>query len=282
VATAAVGIPVVLALIYAGGWYLQGAVALLILLGLREYYRLARDAGRRVIPAIGYLVALPVALTPPRYQLIPTLALLLVWASVELTRLAISFFRSPKTRLTETLQAHQANATIFGLVYVAWTLAHVTLLRGSRTDAVLLFGRHLVVTGGACWLFLVFATCWGMDTAAYSVGKMWGRRKLCPKISPGKTVEGSIAALFAAVLIVSGLGWWFGSLLWQWQAALLGVILGVVGQLGDLSESKLKRWAGVKDSGAILPGHGGILDRFDSLLFCAPVAYYYLRIVVGG
>jgi phosphatidate cytidylyltransferase len=154
-------------------------------------------------------------------------------------------------------------------------IVYLRLLDGASVSVM-----RVALPSGACWLFLVFAACWAMDTAAYAVGKKWGKRKLCPAISPGKTVEGSVAGLLAAVVVVAvfgrvlGLGAHFG--------VVLGALLGIVGQLGDLTESRLKRWAGVKDSGAILPGHGGVLDRFDSLLFCAPMAYCYLRFVVGG
>jgi phosphatidate cytidylyltransferase len=132
---------------------------------------------------------------------------------------------------------------------------------------------------GAGWLALVVAACWAADTAAYAVGKTLGRHKLCPSISPGKTVEGAVGGLIGAMLLTFLLGQWLG--LPTGHALALGALLGVAGQLGDLAESKLKRWAGVKDSGSILPGHGGVLDRFDSLLVNAPLAYYYLRFIAG-
>jgi len=133
---------------------------------------------------------------------------------------------------------------------------------------------------GACWLFLVFAACWAGDSAAYAVGRTWGHRKLWPTVSPGKTVEGALAGLLASIVIVAVLAWVFGVALYFGLA--LGVLMGVGGQLGDLAESKLKRWAGVKDSGSLLPGHGGVLDRFDSLLVNAPLAYFFLRAVLWG
>jgi len=282
--TAAVGIPVVLLLIYFGGWWLAAATALLAIIALWEFYRLVQagmDAGLgspaalsawdlRFIRAIGYGLALDMPLT----ALLGPGPFLLWFGLVAVGFLILVFvLTSRRTRAASVRPILPIGALALPALFSC--IVYLRLLDGTPVSVM-----RVTLPPGACWLFLVFATCWAMDTAAYAVGKKWGKRKLCPTISPGKTVEGSLAGLLAALLIVSGLGWWFGLPLRQ--GLLLGLILGVVGQLGDLAESKLKRWAGVKDSGAILPGHGGVLDRFDSLLFCAPAAYYYLRLAVGG
>ncbi len=274
VLTAAVGIPLALLLIYLGGWYLAAIVSLLSLVGLREYYRLAAACGARVRPVIGYLLALPVLLTPPPYQLIPVFALLFLWALVETVQLAVCLFRFRGKRFADILQGLPQNETAFGLLYVAWTFAHVTLLRASGQDSVPLLGTRFSVAAGACRLTLVIVACWATDIGAYAVGSTMGRHKLWPAVSPGKTIEGAVGGLLAAVLVTAFLGWWFG--LPVVRGVVLGGLLGVCGQLGDLSQSAFKRRAGVKDSGAILPGHGGVLDRFDSLLINAPVGFYYL------
>lgn len=135
------------------------------------------------------------------------------------------------------------------------------------------------VPQGAGWLALAVAACWTTDSAALVVGKTLGSHKLWPSVSPGKTIEGSVGGLLGSVLVTLWLGRWLG--LSTGHALALGCALGIVGQLGDLAESKLKRWAGVKDSGSILPGHGGMLDHFDSLLANGPFAYYYLRLFAG-
>ena len=288
--TAAVGIPVTLLVIYAGGWWLVGAAALLSVLALRELYRMTLRHwppwAARLLPVFssvrwaGY--GLAIALPAAHVQVLlggreARFAELILASTLVLTGVAAAAARvlpaGHPARLTH------AWVTCLGTLYLPALFSYLVRLRalGEETDA--LRGLDMVIPSGIFWLLLVFATCWTMDTAAYGVGRKWGKRKLCPTVSPGKTVEGSIAALMASVFIVCGLGWWFGLPLWQ--GLLLGMILGVVGQLGDLAESKLKRWAGVKDSGAMLPGHGGVLDRFDSLLFNAPVAYYYLWYVVG-
>jgi phosphatidate cytidylyltransferase len=125
---------------------------------------------------------------------------------------------------------------------------------------------------GLAWALLVILATWVGDTAAYFVGRTWGKRKFAPGISPNKTIEGAAGGLVGSICVcaltfqVSGLGiWWLGS--------IIGGVLGVAGQIGDLAESFLKRQAGVKDSGAMIPGHGGILDRIDALLFAFPVGF---------
>jgi phosphatidate cytidylyltransferase len=264
--------------IYLGGWYLAALVTALSLLGLREYYRLAAASGSRVRPVIGYLVALPVTLTPVPYTLLAMLLLVCAWAAGELF-LMVGYVVGAR-RLAGIENAKRTDATLMGLLYISFLLGHVNLLRAVSGNAVWLSVLRADVPFGAGLVALVVIACWATDTGAFAVGKAIGRHKLCPKISPGKTVEGAAAGLVAAVLVTASIGRWLGLPLVH--GVLLGVMLGVVGQLGDLYESSLKRKAGVKDSGALLPGHGGVLDRFDSLLFNAPVAFYYLSAVVGG
>lgn len=122
---------------------------------------------------------------------------------------------------------------------------------------------------------MAFASCWIGDTAAYLVGRAIGRHKLCPELSPAKTIEGAVAGLLAP----AAFGWWWGTEflhLAPWVAALLGAALGFAGIVGDLLESVLKRWAGVKDSSRLLPGHGGMLDRMDSGFLAAPLLQFAL------
>jgi phosphatidate cytidylyltransferase len=151
-------------------------------------------------------------------------------------------------------------ATLLGVGYVGWLLGHALWLRA--------------LPGGAEWMLLLVAVTSVGEIAAYAVGSTVGRRKLAPRVSPGKTVEGAVAQL-AASLVTGVLG-----LHWLLPAeppalgALIGLCLGVAGQIGDLVESLLKRSVGSKDAGQLIPGHGGILDRIDGLLFNTPVLYY--------
>ncbi len=278
VLTAAVGVPLTLLVIYLGGWYLAGFVTVLAILGLREYYGLSRASGDRVRPTLGYLLVLPITLTPAPYTMVPLLLVVCVWALGELA-LMLRHLICMKC-LAGIDDAGWRNATLLGLLYLPVLLGHMNLLRAIPGDDVSLpAGISTAIPLGAGLLALVVAACWGSDTAAYFVGRAIGRHKLWPRMSPGKTIEGGVGGLVAAVALTVILGNWLGLPLAH--SLVLGAILGLVGQFGDLFESSLKRGAGAKDSGALLPGHGGVLDRFDSLLFCAPAAYYYLRCAVG-
>lgn len=154
--------------------------------------------------------------------------------------------------------------TIAGIIYIGWLLSHLVALRGLED------GRN--------WVFLALLANFGSDTAAYFAGRALGRHKLAPSISPGKTWEGTIAGLLGAVVIslLFTLSWPLGLPISYGAAIILGLLISVFGQLGDLVESLLKRNMGVKDSGRLLPGHGGALDRIDSVVFAGVVVYYYV------
>ena len=129
-------------------------------------------------------------------------------------------------------------------------------------------------------MLLAFLLTWSCDTGAYTVGRLFGRTRPWARISPRKSLEGSAGGLASAVLAAFVARAWFAPFLSAWDAAALGLGVGVFAQVGDLVESMLKRDAGQGDSSDIIPGHGGILDRFDSLYFAAPLVFYYLKIVV--
>jgi len=150
--------------------------------------------------------------------------------------------------------------TMTGILYVGWLLSYLVALRGF--DA------------GRDWVFLALFTTFGSDTAAFFVGKALGRHHLAPSISPGKTWEGAIAGVLGAI-IVSLIFTVFMPLSYG-QAIFLGLLVSIFGQLGDLVESLFKRNMGVKDSGKLIPGHGGFLDRIDSVVFAGVVVYYYV------
>jgi len=153
-----------------------------------------------------------------------------------------------------------------GVFYVGWPLAHIALLR--------------FLPEGRSWLILVFACTWASDTGAYLVGSVVGRRKLAPSISPGKTVEGALGAVAVTAATAGGVQSLTDLPIALPWAVLLGVVMSVAAQLGDLSESYLKRAVGAKDSGHLLPGHGGLLDRIDGLMWVT-VVVYYVAVFVG-
>ena len=163
--------------------------------------------------------------------------------------------------------ASDVSALLSGLVYVPVMVCVWPLLKRD-------FGPH--------WLTVTLSTAFLSDTVAYFAGRAFGKHPLYPQVSPKKTLEGSVGGLVGGVLAQVGMGtyWLLGDELPLLHALILGVMGSILGQVGDLVESMLKRNYGVKDSGAILPGHGGMLDRIDALIFVAPMVYYYLVFVV--
>ena len=156
---------------------------------------------------------------------------------------------------------------LFGVLYIGYMLGHLLWLRN----------RH----DGALLVFFVLLVTWAGDAAAYYTGRRWGSRPLAPQISPNKTREGFLGGLIAAP-IAAWLGHlWFLPAVTPLDCLILGLLLTVLGLMGDLSESALKRQAGVKDSGSLIPGHGGMFDRIDSLLLTVPAFYYYMAFLKG-
>ena len=154
--------------------------------------------------------------------------------------------------------------TIAGILYIGWLLSHLVALRG--------------LADGRNWVFFALFITWASDTTAFFIGKKLGRHKLAPNISPGKTWEGTIGGILGAIImsILFFSPTPFHLPLIHWQAILLSILVSIVGQAGDLVESLLKRNMGVKDSGKLVPGHGGFLDRIDSVVFTGIVVYYYV------
>jgi phosphatidate cytidylyltransferase len=165
---------------------------------------------------------------------------------------------------------------VAGVIYIGWLLGFIVALRGLGDSRAALTQLDY----GGKWVFFALLTTFGSDTTSFFVGRAIGKRKLAPSISPGKTWAGAIGGLFGAVAVgllfllnhplslASQLNWW--------QAVILGLLVSIFGQLGDLVESLLKRNTGVKDSGTLIPGHGGVLDRMDSVVFAVVVVYYWV------
>jgi phosphatidate cytidylyltransferase len=156
--------------------------------------------------------------------------------------------------------------SIFGVLFIGWNLSHLILLR--------------LLPAGPSYILFLCAVVWVGDSAAMYVGKSLGRYKMAPAISPGKTWEGAVGGAVGGVLAaVWSAGFWLPHL-GLWQCVMLGLCISLAAQMSDLGESMLKRYAGVKDSGGLIPGHGGILDRIDSLLFAAPTLVYVLQVLM--
>lgn len=273
VVVAAVGIPLAVGAVFLGGWVLAALLVAIAVLGTLEFYRMAEHREARPLPYLGaataagfvVLAALNPDAGPAGYGVLVTVATLGI-ATVAIW-----------TRGVEGQPLLSVSTTLTGAVYAGALLSFGIFLRHLPGNQGALHGTALV--------FAPVLLTWTSDTFAYFVGRRWGTRKLIPRVSPGKTVQGAIGAVVGSVLVgaayslvLQSFGSYRTTLL---QAAFLGLVVSVAAQVGDLAESLLKRDAGVKDSGKLLPGHGGALDRFDSLLFTLPLAYFFFRYWVG-
>jgi phosphatidate cytidylyltransferase len=260
VATAAVVLPALLAAFFLGPPLLAaGIAAVAVVIGLGEFFALMKARGLAPFPVPGVVLLAAIFVDVAR-PVVPAS----LWPAVALVILASLLPRGADFATT----VPSAALSLLGAAYLGSLGGSVAALRLLHPD-----------TEGAWRLVLLLAIVMGSDTAAFFAGNAIGRHKLAPGISPGKTIEGAVGALLggvAAAAIVRSLGL---PLVPMIHALLLGLAVSVLGIAGDLVESLLKRWAGVKDSGALFPGHGGMLDRLDSVLFGAPVLYYYFALV---
>lgn len=291
---AVVGIPVVAMVIYVGGWLLAGFLALAAALGAREVYGFAREAGIRPFTVLGMAGAglfVVAAALSGGYGGWAELGWGVLLGLVLMGFGAAVWARGPGGR---PLVA--ASVTVAGAAYIGGALAFAVLLRevpeALAPSGVGVEGSDSGAQGtspallGTLLLALPIFVAWVGDAAAFFVGRRWGRRKLIPAVSPKKTVEGGVSGLAASV-VAAGL---YAPLVLSatpfavsWAGALLmGLLLGAAAQVGDLMISVLKREAGVKDSGGLIPGHGGVLDRLDSLFTAVPMAYLLILAAERG
>jgi phosphatidate cytidylyltransferase len=264
VLTALILAPLVLALVFLGPkWLITTTVAAVAMLAGWEFLGLAERCGAK--PSRIAVVVAIAALFVGNFQWPDQTAV--IFGLLSLGLLVYCTFRSPVERVLL-----DASTSIFGLCYAGLTLIAVPMLRDEAN------GPSLVV--------FLLCVVWAGDIAALYIGRSWGRRKLAPALSPNKTWVGSLGSVVGSLLITAAL-FWLGALLAQWNFVklsfseevwwywpLLAVVVNLAAQVGDLAESALKRSAGVKDSGNLLPGHGGVLDRIDALLLAAPVLWY--------
>jgi phosphatidate cytidylyltransferase len=243
-------LPPALLLVYGGDWWLFGLAAVAAVIALHEFYGLTRPL-RPVLLAgyFGTLAALLGAEWGPDWALAGFLSTF---------GFAFAFKGAAGVRPTMVSVA----ATVLGVAWIGLGLAHVILIRE--------ISEH-----GALAVFTVVLTVFASDTAAYAAGRLFGRHKMAPRTSPGKTWEGFVAGTIVA-LLVPFFALYEESLLDVPQSLALGAAIAIAAPIGDLFESALKRDAGVKDTGRLLLGHGGMLDRIDALLFAAVVSYYLL------
>ncbi len=266
VLVALIGAPIVLGLIWIGDAALATMVAALAALGAWEFYRLASAGGATpMVPVgVGLAAVLPLAVHAQVLGLIRIPPVAGVLAVIGVLALAIWLRGVPGKPLSA------ASTTVFGVLYTSATLCFAYALR---------YHNYAVGdTAGALAVIVPVVLTWASDTGAYFSGRVIGGRRLIPSVSPGKTVAGAIGAVVTTVIATWAITHWLFAPKAQlaftpWGLVIFGVVISVTAQIGDLAESLLKREAGVKDSGTLLPGHGGVLDRLDSLYFVLPMAY---------
>ncbi|MBC8200274.1 MAG: phosphatidate cytidylyltransferase [Desulfobacterales bacterium] len=265
--TAIVALPLVILLICKGGSILFAIfICIVCMLALAEYFRIVFNIRGKSecsnsfsFQILAYVFGLMIILAAyiNSFDIIFGLIILnLILSGL----ISLSYFKTNPSVIE--LTARQ----VLGIIYIPLFLSCMVLI---RNDA-----------DGIAWIFFLLVLVFAGDTGAFYVGRLFGRHKLCPAVSPGKTIEGAIGGLTATLgagLIFMN---YFLKSLPLWPGILFFLSIGVVGQVGDLFESELKRYSGVKDSGSILPGHGGILDRIDALLFAAPVAYFFKEYIL--
>ncbi len=261
-------VPILIRLAWAGGLAFWLLVAIEVTLGLLEFYRMMESKGLKPYRLVGLTASLGLCwvLFQPHAQRSDFLltALLLLVLGLELRRPA------------EVGRVEHLAVTAFGVIYVGWLSGFLVQLRELPHH----LGQPYAL--GMGYVLLAFFITWSCDTGGYAVGRLFGRIRPWRHISPRKSLEGSLGCMLFAVGAAFAARAWFASYLQAWDALTLGVLVGLFAQVGDLVESLLKRDTGLHASSDSIPGHGGVLDRFDSLYFAAPVVYYYLRFAVFG
>lgn len=267
VLTAAVGIPFAIYVVNYGGLLFYLVLNLLALAGLLELHAMFRRLGLTPSFALSSVISL-LMLAVANFGNVDEMSFLI-------TVLIIGVLSMLVLR-KNALPVPDAAITILSTFYAGWLFTFLILLRNISTDIITTpLGQ---ISAGAAFTWMALTATWANDTSAYFVGSALGKHKLCPEISPGKTVEGAIGGLAGSIIISMIIGMLVHvSLI---HSVMLGFLTGLAAPMGDLVESTFKRYTGVKDSGNIFPGHGGVLDRFDSMLFVAPVVYYYLKFFI--
>jgi phosphatidate cytidylyltransferase len=284
IVSAVVAIPLALGMIIIGGWYFTLGIGVIVFLGQREYFQLVRAKG--IAPAAKTTLVLSQLLLVTA-AIAPTLT----DAVFPLTGALICFYLLFQPKLATIADI---STSILGLFYGGYLPSYWIRLRVGFAPASMpvsiassnlplmgfwpeswthlkLFPPALIIT------FLAFGCIIAADICAYIMGKWFGRTQLS-HISPKKTVEGTVFGILGSIAVAEIGAWYLEWPYWQMTGLILGILIGIVSLLGDLTESMMKRDAGVKDSGQLIPGHGGILDRTDSYVFTAPLVYYFVTL----
>ncbi len=245
-----IGFGLLLFIVYKGGILLNLSIYIVAMIGIRELYKAFEKIDISPIYLIGYIGTTILFLV---FAYNPNLIKVALSVSIIFTLCLIVF--------AENINIKDVGLTLLGILYIPFLLFHIIYL------------------GNTKYIWLIFIISFGTDTFAYITGNLIGKRKLSPNVSPNKTVEGSIGGIIGAILLsfiyanVNDIGKTI-------DIMIIAFIGSIISQIGDLTASKIKRYAGIKDYGFIMPGHGGVLDRFDSIIFATPVIYYYISIFI--
>ena len=272
VLSAIIIVPILFASIWFSNPWFSIVVAIAALLGVIEFYAMVDRTGWQPLAIFGTLWTLFFifnAYYAPKYSsnniyILVTSAL--IASAVALSLVWVLFLRSSSKKVMISWAASMA-----GIFYMGWLLSYW----------VLIMNHYGGDWDGRDWVILALFSTFAVDTAAYFVGRTWGRHKMAPTVSPRKTWEGAIGGLVGALVAVIALALLLNVDISYGEMVILGVLIAVFAQLGDLAESKLKRSMGVKEASNLIPGHGGILDRLDSIVFTGVVVYYCLRWFMG-
>ncbi|AEB76131.1 phosphatidate cytidylyltransferase [Clostridium botulinum] len=258
---AAILSPLIIVL-FLGGMYLKILIGILSLLGMYEFYDVSKQKGINPISIISYVLSI--------FYYILIINGTIDFQKIFLMIILALFIMICIPVLSEKYNFIDVAVTWLGFFYVTIFFSFIVLVNNKQN------GNYLIWT--------IFISSWLCDTCAYYSGKFFGKNKLCPRVSPKKTIEGSIGGLLGSALFCGLYGFVINKIginISIYNFFIIGILAGIVCQFGDLVASSIKRYVGVKDYSDLIPGHGGILDRFDSILFTAVIVYYYVTIVMG-
>ena len=260
--TGIVSLPFLFLIIYKGGPLFAVSLSIICVLALWEYFRIVFNAKGKTISGIILLLAIfvgPVIIWTAYKNSLGFIISIVAFNLISSSLIVLTQFKSDPFILENFTKQ------ILGIIYIPILLCFLVMIRNG--------------TDGMLWIFFLLLVVFAGDIGAFYVGSYFGRYKLCPSVSPKKTIEGSIGGLSSNLVV----GVLFKYIFLPWLplgvSILFSLSIGIAGQVGDLFESSLKRSADIKDSGSLLPGHGGILDRIDALLFAAPVAYFFKEFI---
>ncbi|WP_077367517.1 phosphatidate cytidylyltransferase [Anaerosalibacter sp. Marseille-P3206] len=243
-----IGVILLILIASQGGIVLDAGILFISIVGVYEFYKALNKSGYKPIKLLGYIFCILLFLDNIN----------IVWADLDFGIFIVLIISLLLMVVNNKVTILDVAYTLMGILYVPFLMFHITYLDNTK------------------YIWLIFLTAWGTDTFAYIFGNLFGKNKLCPDLSPNKTIEGSLGGILGSIILTTIFSKYF-KLGPMWKMILLSIIASILAQFGDLTASKIKRITGIKDYGYIMPGHGGILDRFDSILFTAPVVYYYVK-----